>query len=412
MEDKKVLKLNLSYVNTNRNFKNENVISLEDIRKMREDIKEGRERGRGITDSPDKNNITLVSSSENGIVNYVAEKLAGNFIEFGNSKEVSEDRKRRNRNGENIENVYNTLKNFEASEISSKLNLTYMAYDIANYEKGKILESHGISYRVLDAKKGKDETVTALTLENMQTGKIEIVFKGSVPKGQEEKQPDEWKGREKIDWENNFKSVSSTTESQYEALEYVKEMKKKFPSMEIDCLMGHSKGGGEAIFVASHMNLRALVNDPAPVAEPGPYIGNGRLLAFAVKNNAGFLNKVSRIGDTGLYTLNSRFLKNIKGKILTGRLPVIPSEGLIRKKDYGYYIERGTRVSSHDVDPVSAEKDFMAAREGSLYASQGRAAGFREAMDRAVKTADDDRKRLGEDTPPEKSVAGTKKITR
>ena len=54
----------------------------------------------------------------------------------------------------------------------------------------------------------------------------------------------------------------------------------------------------------------------------------------------------------------------------------------------------------------------MAAREGSLYASQGRAAGFREAMDRAVKTADDDRKRLGEDTPPEKSVAGTKKITR
>lgn len=93
---------------------------------------------------------------------------------------------------------------------------------------------------------------------------------------------------------------------------------------------GHSKGGGEALYVASNMNLKALIVDPAPVMKPGKYINNNKILALVPGNGEGVLDRAKEIPGTGrnLFTLEQKVgISEGKGENKTTILPALPIEG-------------------------------------------------------------------------------------
>ena len=98
---------------------------------------------------------------------------------------------------------------------------------------------------------------------------------------------------------------------------------KKFSG--IDGVNGFSKGGGEAMYVASRMNIKAVVIDPAPVINPGMYISNNKILAVIPNNGNGMLNRARQIPGTKLYTLEPKTgISEGKGKKKVSMVTAIP----------------------------------------------------------------------------------------
>ena len=54
------------------------------------------------------------------------------------------------------------------------------------------------------------------------------------------------------------------------------------------------------------MNIKALVNDPAPVIEPGNYINSNKILAIIPGNGDGTLNSAVKIPGSEFYTMEAK----------------------------------------------------------------------------------------------------------
>ena len=187
-------------------------------------------------------------------------------------------------------------------------------------------------FKVLDIKNTRSG-MRAFVLGNEKTKNVEIFYEGSNP-GLNSPLKDfkNWKK----DWTNNtlpyvdfllnsnvtgtvlkgltskyYKSSEPETPKTYEdALKIAKEVQNEYKNgkngyKNLTMVSGHSKGGGETIYAASHLDLQAIAVDPAPVENPERYVSNDKILAVVPGNGHGELNNV-RQNSAGAWTLKSK----------------------------------------------------------------------------------------------------------
>ena len=124
----------------------------------------------------------------------------------------------------------------------------------------------------------------------------------------------------------------------------------------MDVINGHSKGGGEAIYVASYLNVKALVNDPAPVVNPGPYINSNKILALIPNNGEGTLNRDVKIPGSNFYTLEAKTgVRQGNGKFKTTNITAVPTPSFIQGK--------GLFKSAHFSDPIGSAQKLKEMKE-------------------------------------------------
>ena len=77
---------------------------------------------------------------------------------------------------------------------------------------------------------------------------------------------------------------------------------------------GHSKGGGEANYVASVLNLKSFTVDPAPCEKYGMYLNNNKFLSIVPNNGRGTLTEAVKVPTTNTYMMRQTAMS--QGKIL------------------------------------------------------------------------------------------------
>lgn len=353
-----ILKKNENFTNSKPFSKSfEYVPQKEEFYKRAEELLSSMiERGRQkkVWDYKSKDSMVKIKASENGLptLNFDVNKGFENLkIKDAKAEKI---KKERDLNGTSEKSVFKTLDNFTSDEVEMKTyfamkfandknKLTALNDDYADYVSGKtdkIVNSHldNETYK-LASKKGekvaennteyKDavvekkfyDTYVPLNVEykdkktgliarafgNKKNGKIEIFFGGS--NNPSKIFTDRVTG---LDWTNDIRSAIQTPPNYKVAYNFVKKIAsqtyeidgKKFSG--IDGVNGFSKGGGEAMYVASRLNTKAVVIDPAPVINPGMYISNNKILAVIPNNGNGMLNQARQIPGTKLYTLEPK----------------------------------------------------------------------------------------------------------
>ncbi len=254
--------------------------------------------------------------------------------------------------GANTKMAIETLKNFDTSEINSKLGIMQ---DFSNEPKiiDKYIELHKnggqfdpndknakeyekffskyeiIEPPVYDPKTG----MSALVIGNKDTKEVEIIF------GASQGFPNVFSGGEKgkraiQDWPgNNFKAPLITTGSQKAAKRFTEKIKKDYENHPIYnkglvAVNGHSKAGGEAIYSTSFVpGIKCLAIDPAPIVDCGPHILNNNVLTFVPNMGNGALSRAEKVLGTEFYTLVIRAtMKNDE----TYKTLAIPAEANLR----------------------------------------------------------------------------------
>lgn len=314
------------------------------------------ERGKQkkVWDHKRKDSMVKIKVSENGLPSLTFDVNKG-FENFKVKDAKAEKiKKERDLNGTSEKSVFETLDNFTADEVEMKTyfsmkfandknKLTALNDDYADYVSGKtdkIVNSHldNETYKLASKKEEKVaennteykdaliekkfyDTYVPLNVEykdkktgliarafgNKKNGKIEIFFGGS--NNPSKIFTDRVTG---LDWTNDIRSAIQTPPNYKVAYNFVKNIAsqtyeidgKKFSG--IDGVNGFSKGGGEAMYVASKLNTKAVVIDPAPVINPGMYISNNKILAVIPNNGNGMLNQARQIPGTKLYTLEPK----------------------------------------------------------------------------------------------------------
>lgn len=161
------------------------------------------------------------------------------------------------------------------------------------------------NYEILESFVDEKTGVSGYVAGNKEKGTIEIFFAGS---NDPRNMLTDSKTRK--DWKNNFESGIITPPNYETALKIARKVSIKTYKTEngtykgLECVNGHSKGGGEAMYVASHIKgLRAIVSDPSPVVNPGPYIIDNKILAVIPGNGEGMLNRAQKIPGSRYSTL-------------------------------------------------------------------------------------------------------------
>lgn len=214
-------------------------------------------------------------------------------------------------NGETDKIVNSRLKN-GISELyakgAEKISETKTRYSDSRYKDAVIEKKFYDTYVPLNVEyKDKKTGLIARAFGNKKNGKIEIFFGGS--NNPSKIFSDRVTG---LDWTNDIRSAIQTPPNYKVAYEFAKKISgktyeiggKKFSG--IDGVNGFSKGGGEAMYVASRLNTKAVVIDPAPVINPGMYISSNKILAVIPNNGNGMLNQARQIPGTKLYTLEPK----------------------------------------------------------------------------------------------------------
>lgn len=214
-------------------------------------------------------------------------------------------------NGETDKIVNSRLKN-GISELyakgAEKISETKTRYSDSRYKDAVIEKKFYDTYVPLNVEyKDKKTGLIAWAFGNKKNGKIEIFFGGS--NNPSKIFTDRVTG---LDWTNDIRSTIQTPPNYKATYEFAKKIAnqtyetggKTFSG--IDGVNGFSKGGGEAMYVASRMNTKAVVIDPAPVINPGMYISNNKILAVIPNNGNGMLNRAREIPGTSLYTLEPK----------------------------------------------------------------------------------------------------------
>lgn len=214
-------------------------------------------------------------------------------------------------NGETDKIVNSRLKN-GISELYAKgvekISETKTRYSDSRYKDAVIEKKFYDTYVPLNVEyKDKKTGLIARAFGNKKNGKIEIFFGGS--NNPSKIFSDRVTG---LDWTNDIRSAIQTPPNYKVAYEFAKKFSGKTYEIDgkkfsgVDGVNGFSKGGGEAMYVASRLNTKAVVIDPAPVINPGMYISNNKILAVIPNNGNGMLNQARQIPGTKLYTLEPK----------------------------------------------------------------------------------------------------------
>ena len=311
-------------------------------------------RQKKVWDYKSKDSMVKINVSENGLptLNFDVNKGFENFkVKDAKAEKI---KKERDLNGTSEKSVFETLDSFTADEVEMKTyfsmkfandknKLTALNDDYADYVSGKtdkIVNSHldNETYKLASKKEEKVaennteykdaliekkfyDTYVPLNVEykdkktgliarafgNKKNGKIEIFFGGS--NNPSKIFTDRVTG---LDWTNDIRSAIQTPPNYKVAYNFAKKIASQTYEIDgkrfsgVDGVNGFSKGGGEAMYVASRLNTKAVVIDPAPVINPGMYISNNKILAVIPNNGNGMLNQARQIPGTKLYTLEPK----------------------------------------------------------------------------------------------------------
>ena len=213
-------------------------------------------------------------------------------------------------------------------------------------DKNKFYKNYEILENFVDEKTG----VSGYAVGNKANGKIEIFFAGSNDPRNIFTDPKTQK-----DWENNVESGIIIPPNYEVALKIARKVSAKTYTTEngtykgLECVNGHSKGGGEAMYVASHIKgLRAIVSDPSPVVNPGPYIIDNKILAVILGNGEGMLNRTQKIPGSRYSTLYPKTaISEGKGIFKTSAVTAIAVPNL-----------KISTKSNHFPDPEGSSKEL------------------------------------------------------
>ena len=222
-----------------------------------------------------------------------------------------------------------TISNRVAMSDSSDRESIYNNFKLEkDFKKGKIFSYGKEEFEILDIVKTKSG-MKAVVLGNKNTKGVEIIYEGSTAPTEILKKG----GQVLQDWNNNgggnmrrsrldlmtgglseivkspvegtlkfalrgmYESNENGTPLHYqEALELAKRVQNEYKDGKggynkgLTRVSGHSKGGGEAIYTASHLNIEAIATDPAPVNNPGKYLYNNKIIRVVPNNGSGLLN--------------------------------------------------------------------------------------------------------------------------
>ena len=203
---------------------------------------------------------------------------------------------------------------------------------------------------------------------NKENGTVEIIFGGSSsnfnPFNKEF-------GKTVQDWEGNGAAyLLGKSGNQDAALEAAREIQKRYSAgVEFRCtdgktrifkelvgVNGHSKGGGEANYVASVLNLKSFTVDPAPCEKYGMYLNNNKFLSIVPNNGRGTLTEAVKVPTTNAYMMRQTAMS--QGKILktTTNIVAVPAQNMIRDK-------HTTFDADHYSSGKSAVENFKIAKE-------------------------------------------------
>ena len=278
---------------------------------------------------------------------------------------VKAEARERTLNGRNIDMAIKTLKNFDSRDIDGKIavmqrfdnstesmelftDLKYGKFNERNRDLKKFLENYEIlEDPYIDLKTG----MSALVIGNRRTKNVEIIFGASQDPSHmfDKDRPKELKDFEgneilkeyiqkgengkyaRKDWSNDVVSAVMISGNQEAALEFAKRIKKKYKTehngyQTLTDVNGHSKGGGEAMHSASHLDLRCLTIDPAPDTDPGKFINNYKFMSIVPGNGNAILTTVEKIEGTEFHTLKFKVGTHGKGAYKTSNTLAIPVE--------------------------------------------------------------------------------------
>lgn len=219
-------------------------------------------------------------------------------------------------NGETDKIVNSRLKekNFELAGKGSEENAQKDEHEkIENYSEKKYKEAllekkfYDTYVPLNEEYKDKKTGVIAWAFGNKKTGKVEIFYGGSNHPSKI--LSDRITG---LDWTNDIRSTIQTPPNYKVALEIAKKINSKTYKIDgkefsgVEGVNGFSKGGGEVMYVASKMNLKAVVTDPAPVINPGNFINNNKIIAIIPNDGNAMLNRARQIPGSNLFTLEPK----------------------------------------------------------------------------------------------------------
>lgn len=186
------------------------------------------------------------------------------------------------------------------------------------YDNYEILEEH------TDEKTGM--TAYVLGEKNKPAGErgVEIFYSGSINFNPAD--PNSMK-----DWGNNAASSVMVPGNYEAALRFADQVNARYSNgykgynKGVVGVNGHSKGGGEAMYVGSKRGFKTLLIDPAILVDPGKYVDSGKILSIQSGNGNSSLNKVERSLGSDFYTLKQKAgVSEGKGVKKTSTITALP----------------------------------------------------------------------------------------
>ena len=304
------------------------------------------------------------------ITQFTNQNFTYDFIEFikdtdgikSNFESLKSDFKKTN---SNIKNLKSYGMNEEKQQLLKKSQIKEESYK--NFYESALKFSE--KYEILEPMKIDNKTKMSYTvIGNKENGTVEIIFGGSSsnfnPFNKEF-------GKTMQDWEGNGAAyLLGKSGNQDAALEAAREIQKRYSAgVEFRCtdgktrifkklvgVNGHSKGGGEANYVASVLNLKSFTVDPAPCEKYGMYLNNNKFLSIVPNNGRGTLTEAVKVPTTNTYMMRQTAMS--QGKILktTTNIVAVPAQNMIRDK-------HTTFDADHYASGKSAVENFKIAKE-------------------------------------------------
>ena len=324
--------------NVVNNVKNE---AKKIITKSADDIK--KEAEKVVKDVADGigNTVNSVVKGANSVLGYIKDSVKRDHEMLKNEAKIEEVNKildgqeksqKKKSFSEGISGMElgeDTISNRVAMSDSSDRGSIYNNFKLEkDFKKGKVFPYGKEKFEILDIVKTKSG-MKAVVLGNKNTKGVEIIYEGSTAPTEILKKG----GQVLQDWNNNgggnmrrsrldlmtgglseivkspvegtlkfalrgmYESNENGTPLHYqEALELAKRVQNEYKDGKggynkgLTRVSGHSKGGGEAIYTASHLNIEAIATDPAPVNNPGKYLYNNKIIRVVPNNGSGLLN--------------------------------------------------------------------------------------------------------------------------
>ena len=303
------------------------------------------------------------------ITQFTNQNRTYSFIEFIKDTEgIKSNLESLERNLKKIDSNLETLKNSgNAQELEKQKREKRKKEVWKNFNESALKFSE--KYEILEPMKIDNKTKMSYTvIGNKENGTVEIIFGGSSsnfnPFNKEF-------GKTMQDWEGNGAAyLLGKSGNQDAALEAAREIQKRYSAgVEFRCtdgktrifkelvgVNGHSKGGGEANYVASVLNLKSFTVDPAPCEKYGMYLNNNKFLSIVPNNGRGTLTEAVKVPTTNAYMMRQTAMS--QGKILktTTNIVAVPAQNMIRDK-------HTTFDADHYSSGKSAVENFKIAKE-------------------------------------------------